>query len=121
MTNVKFEWNAIKADGKKALVWYSDSKLLNFPEGTITIYAKDVLQNIPAIDGLTVQNDSEMQSDYFESDRVRVVPSNPWYPQVLEAMKNAKDHKARMIAKREAKANGIPCGNMRQLDKVMGW
>jgi len=98
---IKFLWNGIKgADGKLRRCSYSDGVLLNHPAGTLTIYAKDY-----GIDGhfpadvravFTVENDTDMMTDYHETDRIRVEPSHPLYGQVWEAMQAAK---ARYIAK----------------------
>jgi len=98
----KFMWNGIKADGKLYRAWYSKGQLINAPEGTITIYGRDYYPPLPAIEGLTVQNDSEMQTDYFETDRVRVTPDNPHYPAVLAAYEKQEAHNAKCYAKRAA-------------------
>jgi len=92
--NIKFMWNGIKVDGQLYRAWYSGSKLINYPEGTITIYAKNY-KHFPAISGLTIQNDSDIRSDYCENDRIRITPENSHYPAVLEALRKLKEHNAK--------------------------
>ncbi len=98
----KFVWNGIKADGHLYRAWYSRSKLINYPEGTITIYGRDYYPHFPAIDGLTVHNDTEILTDYHETDRMRVTPDNHHYPAVLAAYEKQEAHNAKRAAKRAA-------------------
>lgn len=98
----KFLWNGIKVDGTLHLASYSADTLLRYPAGTITIYGKRY-KDFPKIDGLNVQNDSDMMTDYFQNDRIRVEPSNPHYEAVLAAWKAQEEHRAKMSAKRVAK------------------
>ena len=88
---IKFMWNGIKIDGKLFKAHYSDGSLTNHPEGTLTIYAKRY-RPFPEIPGLNVQNDSDMMTDYFENDRIRVTPDNVFYNQVKEAISKANAH-----------------------------
>jgi hypothetical protein len=88
---IKFLWNGIKIDGKLYRCFYSDGKLINHPEGTLTIYAKDY-KHIPNIPELQVQNDSDSMTDYFETDRIRITPDNPYHEAVLEALKKYNEH-----------------------------
>jgi hypothetical protein len=83
MANVKFLKKGIKIDGKYFPVWYSTGKLINHPEGTITIYARSY-DRFPAF-GMEVENGTDIQTDYFEKDKVRVEPSHPLYPVVAKA------------------------------------
>ncbi|HHT9145679.1 MAG TPA: hypothetical protein ACFYD4_08390 [Candidatus Wunengus sp. YC61] len=98
---LKFLWNGIKVDGKLHRVWYSDGELIGraYPPGTLTIYGRDYT-HMPAIDGLTVQNDSDSQTDYFENDRIRVTPDNQHFPAITAAMQQAKEHNAKRYAAR---------------------
>lgn len=82
---IKFVWNGIKIENKLYRFHYSDGKLMNYPEGTLTMYAKDY-NSMPDIEGLTVHNDSDMRTDYFEKDRIRITPGNKFYDQVKTAM-----------------------------------
>lgn len=65
---VKFLKKGIKSGGKYFPCWYSLATLLN-GKTAITIYAKSLLTGLPA--ELNPQNDSDMQTDYFEKDKVR--------------------------------------------------
>lgn len=85
MKNVKFMYNGIKVDGKLYKGWYSLGGYRDMPEGTITIYAKEYGDHFPTIDGLQIENNTDIMTDYFEKDRIRVTPDNKWYHQVLEA------------------------------------
>lgn len=96
----KFMWNGIKVDGRLYRAWYSDSKLIgDYPDGTITIYGKDY-KSFPQILGLTAQNDTDIMTDYFEKDRIRVTPDNHHYPAICEAMKKAKEHNKKLWERR---------------------
>uniref|UniRef100_A0A6H1ZH10 Uncharacterized protein n=1 Tax=viral metagenome TaxID=1070528 RepID=A0A6H1ZH10_9ZZZZ len=96
---IRFVWNGIKIDGKLHRAWYSTSKLINSPEGTITIYSKEYYPGIPEIEGLQVQNDSDGMTDYFEKDRIRVEPSNSHYSAVVEAVKKQETHNLKVYGK----------------------
>ena len=48
---------------------------------TIAIYAREY-SRLPKIEGLTVLNDSDIMTDYFEQDRAYIEPSNPLFTQV---------------------------------------
>lgn len=98
---VKFMWNGIKVDGKLHKCWYSNSSLTGFPEGTITIYGKHY-QDLPAIEGLTIENDSDSMTDYFENDRVRITPNHPLYNEVKSALDKLNEHNEKRFAKRYA-------------------
>lgn len=92
---VKFMWNGIKVDGVLHKCWYSES----LPAGTITIYGKNY-RPLPQVDGLTVDNDSDLWTDYFENDRIRVTPENPFYSAVKAALVKLHEHDAKRSAKR---------------------
>ena len=96
---VQFMYNGIKVDGKLYKASYSDAKLCRYPEGTITIYGKRY-RALPPIPGLNVTNNSEIMTDYFENDSIRVEPDNPWYPQVQEACAKERVHDAAVWEKR---------------------
>jgi len=65
----------LRHEGKYCPVWYSLCTLKG-GQVAITLYAKSVLHSIPAVLG-NVENNTEMQSDYFESDRVRFNEGSP--------------------------------------------
>ena len=83
---LRFFYNGIKAsDGKLQRCWYSDSQLRNHPAGTITIYARDSFSK-EVCGEFIVENDSDMMTDYFEHDRIRVEPDDMHYAKVKEAL-----------------------------------
>jgi hypothetical protein len=77
-------YNGIKVDGILYKASYSLLKSSKYPEGTITIYAREYI-GFPSIEGLQIENDTDLMTDYFDKDRIRVTPNNKYYPQVLEA------------------------------------
>lgn len=96
---VKFMWNGIKVDGKLHKCWYSISSLVGFPEGTITIYGKNYT-DLPALEGLTVENDSDGMTDYFENDRIRVIPESKYYAEVKAAYAKMVEHNNKRFEKK---------------------
>lgn len=97
-----FYWNGIKDErgGKLQPCWYSDGELLRHPAGTITIYARDYCRFSAKVSAcFDVQNDTDSQVDYFDDDRIRVIPAHPLYAQVKAAMQAAQAHNARRSAK----------------------
>jgi hypothetical protein len=98
---IKFVWNGIKVDGKLHRAWYSVGNLntLNYPADTVTIYGRDY-KPLPEIEGLKINNDSDMRTDYFENDRVRVLPNNQHYPAIMDAVNQLKAHNDKRWAKR---------------------
>jgi hypothetical protein len=83
--DIKFLKHAIKYNnGKKARVWYSKRGLIGYPEGTITIYAKDYGSQLPR--ELRPINKTELMTDYFETDRAIITPSSKYYKEVLKQL-----------------------------------
>jgi len=87
---IKFFKNAIKYNGKRIRVWYSKGELINYPKGTITIYAKDYGSQGSLPKELNPENDSDYQSDYVVQDRARIVPNSKYYQAVIKAMGGKK-------------------------------
>lgn len=102
---MKFFYNGIKgSDGKLQKCSFSDGLLINFPAGTITIYADSYRGFYGDVaDAFEIQNNSDSQTDYFERDRIRVTPNHPLYDQVKVALDKKKAHWNAVQAKREAK------------------
>jgi hypothetical protein len=91
-----FYYNGVKdSDGKLVKAHYSDAMLVHYPEGTITIYVRSILDHFPQLEGLTAENDTELLTDYFDSDKVRITPDNPWYPEVAAALQQQKNKRAK--------------------------
>lgn len=101
MTNqLKFFYNGIKANGGALQkCHYSIGNLVNFPAGTITIYAKDYSGFDSAVKkAFTVENNSETMTDYFETDKIRVLPTHPLYAEVLAALEKGQERIAKKAA-----------------------
>jgi hypothetical protein len=96
-----FYWNGIK-DAKGANLqkcYYSEGPFTGYPEGTISIYGRDYCgfsQKVRAC--FAVQNDTDTQVDYFDNDRIRVIPSHPLYNQVKAAMEAGKARREKRAA-----------------------
>lgn len=71
----------IKINGEYFSCHYSGSK--NNIKGNATIYMR-TYKALPqeAYSVLNIQNESDMQTDYFERDRIRVTPDSPYFNQV---------------------------------------
>lgn len=100
-----FYWNGLK-DAKGAKLqkaYYSDGALTRHPAGTLTIYARDYAHFSAQVHAaFTVENDSDLMTDYFDRDRIRVIPTHPLYPQVRAAFEAQEAHRAARHAKRRA-------------------
>lgn len=102
-----FYWNGIK-DAKGAPLqkaYYSDygpngSTTGKFPPHTICIYARDYNRFSAKVGAcFAIQNDSDIQTDYFDSDRAHVIPAHPLYPQVKAALDAQEAHRAKRAAR----------------------
>ena len=97
MNKIKFLKKGIKVNGQYFPVWYHKgdyTKMSKIPNGSITIYVKSY-KGVPDIEGLTIQNDSDMQTDYFEKDRIRVFPTSKYYKEVYKQwLRNCNDRLA---------------------------
>lgn len=85
---LKLYYNGIKGtDGKLQKCMYSMGGYAKLPQGTITIYAKEYKRFSAEIrEQFAVENNSDGMTDYFETDRIRVLPDHPLYPNVLAAL-----------------------------------
>lgn len=84
---IKILKKGIKANGTYHPCWYSNAELINYPKGTITVYAK-TYESLPA--DLKPENDSDMMTDYFEKDRARITPDHPLYNEFLRQIESRK-------------------------------
>ncbi len=101
---LKFFWNGIKDNGGNLQrAHYSNGKLINSPAGTITIYSKEYSAFSAGIrEAFKVHNDTDIITDYFEKDRIRVEPTHPLYNKVREALAAQEAHYAKRFAKKAA-------------------
>ena len=92
MNNIKFFYNGLKVGNGKLqkahysfqAPWYDNSK--TYKPAEITIYGKhyvDFSKEVAEI--FEIQNNTDMMTDYFEQDRIRVSPMNIMFKQVAEA------------------------------------
>ena len=79
--DIKLLKKGIKLDGEYFSAFYSSSS--NNLNGNATIYIKSY-EPLPdeAYKLLQVENNSDMQTDYFEKDRIRISPDSPYFDKV---------------------------------------
>ena len=90
-----FYWNGIKdTKGEKLQpCFYSKSDLSSAPAGTISIYARNYASFSKLVrECFEVKNDTDVMTDYFDNDRIRVIPSHPLYAAVKAAAEAAEAH-----------------------------
>jgi len=98
---LKFFYNGIKdSSGNLYKAWYSVGLLTDYPEGTITIYAKNYGRFSAEIaEQFEIENNTDSQTDYFEDDKIRVTPSHHLYHAVLEAAQKQEYRNAKRYGK----------------------
>ena len=108
-TTLKFFYNGIKVNGGKLQkAFFSKGNLTSwamekygYDSDTLTVYAREYAGFSAEIRGIfQVENDSDMMTDYFEKDRIRVTKGHPLYGQVL---KSFEAQEARQNRVREAR------------------
>jgi hypothetical protein len=102
---LRFLWNGLKVNGSALFnCSYSQGELIHYPAGTITVYANHYKSFPDEVSKyFYVENNSDVQSDYFDDDKIRVMPNHPLFPLVKAALEAREAHHARRIAKRDAK------------------
>jgi hypothetical protein len=68
--------------GAKARCWYSRGNLIKIGDA-VTVYAKSYLDNLASVFG-EAENNSDIMTDYFEKDRVRILPGDPLFARACE-------------------------------------
>ena len=64
-------------NGPRVRCWYSRGSLRSAPDA-VTIYAKSYSDSLADVfPPERVENNTELQTDYFEKDRVRILPGDP--------------------------------------------
>lgn len=104
--SLKFFYNGIKDNGSKLQTcFYSKGQLINYPVNTLTIYKKEYASFTPGIQAaFTVQNDTEIETDYIVQDVIRVEPSHPLYTEVLTAYEKQESRRAAKAARKSIAA-----------------
>ena len=111
---LKFFYNGIKENGGKLQKCsYSISQLLNYPEGTYTIYARDYARFSKEVQqAFDVENNTDSMTDYFETDTIRVKPDHPLYEQVKAAHIAQGEHAEKVRNNRQARKFGKAIANL---------
>lgn len=102
--NVKFVWNGIKVNGTLYKGSYTTgpyTEASGLPAGTVTIYINR--SNTPRDVGLEIQNNSDITTDYFESDTVHVRPGSEYYEAATAAAKAYEIHYTKLAIKNSEK------------------
>lgn len=111
---IKFDKNGIwtPSEDRKSWefngCWYSPT-VKNGTVESITIRANDYCKHIPLGYGFGVQNDSDVMTDYFETDRANVTPDHPLFKFVAAAAVKAGNLK-------DMKTDNLPKGNPTEKD-----
>lgn len=82
---LKFNKFNITNGALKARVTYSAFRMLSTGQECVTIYAKDWESGraLGALFASEYQNDTDLQTDYFEKGRVRLIKGHPLYEAAL--------------------------------------
>lgn len=95
--SIRFFWNGIKVNGGKLIrcYYFTDSK-----SDSVTISARDY-DHLPR-DLFTVKNETDLYTDYFDSDSATLTPAHPLYKYArAAALKSAMRGEPEYIAKLE--------------------
>jgi hypothetical protein len=112
---IRFFWNGLKVDGSNKLHtgWWSVSAAwTNYGRAVpahITFYAKHY-GSLPAEvhAAFAVENGTDTQTDYFETDRFTITPSHPLFSEVVDAVLDKIEHDAARFARK-----GCDCSSQR--------
>lgn len=76
--DIRFLKKGIRVNGQYYPVHYSSAR--NNLQGNITVYLKtyDILPD-EAYKELCVENRTDLMTDYFEKDRIRIGPDSPYF------------------------------------------
>jgi hypothetical protein len=106
---VNFMYNGIKIDGKLYKASYRIGGYcpeLGIPESTITMHAASY-KKIPRLEGLHIENDSDIMTDYFETDTVRIAENDKYYNEKKKGLILYLQHNIKRLE------NNIASGNKR--------
>lgn len=95
--SIRFFWNGIKVNGGKLIrcFYFTDSR-----SDSVTISARDY-DHLPR-DLFTVKNETDLYTDYFDSDSATLTPEHPLYKYArAAALKSAMRGEPEYIAKLE--------------------
>jgi len=119
-SDIKILKDAIKfkIDGKeqRTPVWYSQGDYGDkLPKGTITVYAKRY-KHLPR--ELSSENNSDIQTDYFEEDRARITPTSPYYNKVLNAMRGKEKSREQRGLKKQSQVAVVDHELIKKINKL---
>lgn len=102
---LRFFWNGIKDNGGKLQTChYSGGATISFPDGTITIYNRQYVSFSAGVQAaFSVQDDTDIQSDYIVREHIRVRPDHPLYADVAGALLAQGEHHAKQARKQAAR------------------
>ena len=80
-TSIKFFYNGIKINGENKLIpcFFSLDNSTRESGPCVTIYAKGYGGQLPG-DLFAVENDTDLMTDYFDTDSATLTPAHPLYP-----------------------------------------
>jgi hypothetical protein len=111
-SQVKFLQNGVRSlvTGKLHPCWYSHTTLID-GRVCVTLYAKSILTGLPR--ELQPINNSDCQTDYFESDHVRFFEGSPEYAQLVQLIAKINSAREARVARRMSKIShsAIDCFN----------
>ena len=101
---IKFMYNGIKIDGKLYKGHWSNGPWITGVEENVTFYRSEY-GRMPNI-GVEVENNTDIQTDYFEQDRIRFNTKSKFYSQAVSAFNVQAAHREakhqRRLLKQEA-------------------
>jgi len=88
---VKFMYNGLKVDGKLLKGRYSLRGYQGYPPDTVVLRADSYGISFPQVEGVTIENNTDSQIDYFEKDKMFIPFRSPYYAKALEAYHKQRD------------------------------
>jgi len=110
--DIRFMWNGIKIDGFLYKGYWSPSRRWGVPgDSAIYFHASDYgyydsqgrHRFFPKVAELTVINNSDIMTDYFDKDTIFIEPDNPYYSQAQQALSRQQAHDDKLQARRQAR------------------
>lgn len=105
---LRFLWNGIKVNGKLYRAWYSLGNTYDYPDDTITVSARDYGSFPAEVRAFFhVENDTDIQSDYFDSDRLRICSTHPLYALARAGYDQHQTHFEKLQQRRKQLREGM--------------
>lgn len=95
MSHIKFCTHGIRIDGTLHSGWYSLEK-----SKTITFFCRSY-KRLPRIEGVQIENRSDVQSDYFDEDHFSIPAGHPLYASILSGYEKQQAWNAGRDERRE--------------------